>query len=85
MQNIIRNIFNDFARNVYWIWHIYVYTNCENTHCVGLLFVVPPQGCEAILIKILQLKRSAAGLHFPRYFHMSKLAYNKSKYTIRIY
>ena len=49
-------------------------------HCVGLLAIVPPQGCEAILIKILQLKRSAAGPHFPRY-----LAYNKSKYTIRIY
>ena len=25
MQNIVRNILNDFARNVYWIWHIYVY------------------------------------------------------------
>ena len=54
-------------------------------HCVGLLAIVPPQGCEAILIKILQLKRSAAGPHFPRFFLMSKLAYNKSKYTIRIY
>ena len=51
MQNIIRNIFNDFARNVYWIWHIYVYTSCEYTHCVGLLAIVPPQGFEAILIK----------------------------------
>ena len=27
--------------------------SCENTHCVGLLCIVPPQGCEAILIEIL--------------------------------
>ena len=26
--------------------------------------IVPPPGCEAILIEILQLKRSAAGPHF---------------------
>ena len=66
-------------------YDISMYTSCEYPHCVGLLAIVPPQGCEAILIKILQLKRSAAGPHFPRYFLMSKLAYNKSKYTIRIY
>ena len=38
------------------------YTHC---HCVGmlpLLSMVPLQGCEAILIEILQLKGSAAGL-----------------------
>ena len=28
--------------------------SCEYTHCVGLFSIVPPQGCEAILIKILQ-------------------------------
>ena len=28
----------------------------EYMHCVGLLGIDPPQGCEAILIEILQLK-----------------------------
>ena len=32
-------------------------TSCEYTHCVGLLAIVPPQGCEAILVEILQSKR----------------------------
>ena len=27
--------------------------SCECTHCVGLLAIVPPQSCEAILIEIL--------------------------------
>ena len=31
--------------------------SCECTQCVGLFAFVPPQGCEAILIKILQPKR----------------------------
>ena len=34
-----------------------------NTRTV-LAHIVPQQGCEAILIEILQLKRSAAGPHF---------------------
>ena len=38
--------------------------SCECTHCVGLLAIVPPQGCESILIEILQSKRSAGGPHF---------------------
>ena len=63
-------------------YDISMYILAVNTRTV--LAFVPPQGCEAILIKILQLKRSAAGSHFPLYFLMSKLAYNKSKYTIRI-
>ena len=54
-----------------------VTSSYEYTHCVGLLSIVPPQDCEAILIEILQLKMSAAGPHFPRYFLMSKEAYNK--------
>ena len=33
-----------------------------NTHTE--LAIVPLQGCEAILIEILQPQRSAAGLHF---------------------
>ena len=27
--------------------------SCECTHCVGLLAIVPPLGCEAILVEIL--------------------------------
>ena len=38
--------------------------SCECTHCVGLLVIVPPQGCEYILVEILQSKRSAGGPHF---------------------
>ena len=53
-----------------------------NTRTV--LAIVPPQGCEAILIEILQLKRSAAGPHFTCCFLMSKERYNRSKYTIGI-
>ena len=37
-----------------------------NTRIV--LAIVPPQGCEAILIEILQSKRSAGGPHFTRCF-----------------
>ena len=33
-----------------------------NTRTV--LAIVPPQGCEAILVEILQSKRSAGGPHF---------------------
>ena len=33
----------------------------EYTHCVDLLAIVPPQGCEAILIEILQPKRTVSG------------------------
>ena len=33
------------------------YDSCECTHCVGVLAILPPQGCEAILIEILQHKR----------------------------
>ena len=34
--------------------HIYMHIgSCEYTHCVGLLGIVPPQGCEAILIERL--------------------------------
>ena len=29
-----------------------------------VLAIVPPQGCEAILVEILQSKRSAGGPHF---------------------
>ena len=35
--------------------HIHIH-NCECKHCVGLSAIVPPQGCEAILIEILQPK-----------------------------
>ena len=38
--------------------------SCGCPHCVGLLAIVPPQGCEAILVEILQSKRSAGGPHF---------------------
>ena len=31
--------------------------SCENKHCVTLLCIVPPQGCEAILIEMLQPKQ----------------------------
>ena len=41
-----------------------ILTRCECTHCVGLLAIVPPHGCEAILVEILQSKRSAGGPHF---------------------
>ena len=34
-----------------------IYVSCEYTHCVGMLAIVPPQGCEAILIEILQPNR----------------------------
>ena len=37
-------------------------TVAVNTRTV--LAIVPPQGCEAILVEILQLKRSAGGPHF---------------------
>ena len=59
-------------------------SSCEYTHCVGLFGVMPTQGCETILIEILQLKRSAAGPHFPCYFLMSKETYNRSWYIIGI-
>ena len=28
--------------------------SCECPHCVSLLAIVPPQGCEAMLIEILK-------------------------------
>ena len=40
--------------------------SCECTHCVGLL---PPQGCEAILIEILQPKRCCLLVKTPRSQH----------------
>ena len=56
--------------------------SCEYTNCVGLLGIVPPQGCEAILIEILQPKRSTAGPHFIPCLLINKDTYNKSRYTI---
>ena len=44
----------------------------EYLHCVGLLAIMPPQGCEAILFEILQPKRFAAGPHFTRCFLINK-------------
>ena len=41
-----------------------------NTRTV--LAIVPPEGCEAILIEILQSKRSAGGPHFTCCFLKSK-------------
>ena len=48
------------------------------THTV--LPIVPPQGCEAILIEILQPKQSAGGQHFTCCFVISKETYNRSRY-----
>ena len=64
--------------------HTYVITTLElvNTRivpiCGGLLGIVPPQGCEAILIEILQLKRSATGPHFARCFLEKYTSYYSS-------
>ena len=44
--------------------NIKVMNSCEYTHCVDLLAIVPPLGCEAILIEILQSKGFAGGPHF---------------------
>ena len=53
-----------------------------NTRTV--LASVPPHGCAAILIEIMQPKRSAAGPHFICCFLISKERYNRSNYTIGI-
>ena len=59
------------------------YTLAVNTRIA--LAILPPQSCQAILIEILQPKRSAAGPHFIICcFLMSKERYNKSIYTIEI-
>ena len=56
-----------------------------NTHTVSaMLGIVQPQGCKAILIEILQPKRSSAGPHFTCCFFISKENYNRSRYTIGI-
>ena len=31
--------------------------SCDCTHCISFFAFVPPQGCEAILIEILQPKQ----------------------------
>ena len=59
-------------------------TSWEYTYCVGLLCIVPPQGCEAILIEILQPKRSAAGPHFTRCCLIKKDTYSRNIYPIEI-
>ena len=53
-----------------------------NTRTV--LAFVPPQGCESILIEILQSKRSAGGPHFTCCFLKSIQTYNRSRYIIEI-
>ena len=45
-------------------------TLAVNTRTV--LAIVPPQGCEAILVEILQSKRSARGPHFTCFFLKSE-------------
>ena len=42
-----------------------VLCSCENSHCVGLLCIVPPRGCEAILIEILRPKRYCLVVKLP--------------------
>ena len=51
-------------------WGQTTYMLAVNTRTV--LAIVPPQGCEAILVEILQSKRSAGGPHFTCCFLKSK-------------
>ena len=67
--------------------HPYIHIYCTacgplavNTRTV--LAIVPPQGCEAILVEILQSKRSAGGPHFTCCFLKSEYKYNRSRYII---
>ena len=53
-------------------------------HCVSLLGIVPTQGCETILVEILQPKRTSAEHHLRRCFFRNKDTYNRPRCTIKI-
>ena len=47
-------------------------SNCECMHCVGLLAIVPPQGCESILIEILQFINTYFIVSYPHRYVASE-------------
>ena len=77
------SVFRTFRQSTYPRRDRVVYSRvllAVNTRTV--LAIVPPQGCEAILVEILQSKRSAGGPHLTCCFLKSEYKYNRSRYII---